>query len=321
MHRHSLLDTMKFLICVPDADIDDTTDNVPQSERKGSNLRVWFNSVRNRLRSRKDRKVTISSPIPIPEEEAKQLGGLIEIKSTDDVMSGGDTIDVAVESDEVVVMVEKCQMVNAETNTEVDGEEDEDDTGSIIAEVDKQLTTYSWYWGNISRRDAENLLRGKDEGTFLVRDSSDKHFLYSLSFRSSGKTMHTRIEYCNKVFCFFSNDTNGSRSNDGSPTLGGLISDAMNQNNADNIFFYSRGLKSESSLYTVSLIQPLSRFAYLLNHDYADSDIKSLKYLCKFILLHSQAARDKLRQRYDSIPDEMQKFLEDSRFFPSIKKS
>uniref|UniRef100_A0A0E9R999 SH2 domain-containing protein n=1 Tax=Anguilla anguilla TaxID=7936 RepID=A0A0E9R999_ANGAN len=36
-----------------------------------------------------------------------------------------------------------------------------------------------------------------------VRDSSDDRYLLSLSFRSQGKTLHTRIEHSNGRFSFY----------------------------------------------------------------------------------------------------------------------
>lgn len=310
---------MRFLLLCSTHDDTDDADDTPV--RKKSFIREWYSSVRNGFNRSKDRKVTISDPIPLSIDDPKQIGGIVKVQpNVEDVAEENVDNTVAVAADEMV----NSQMVNAETNTEntndiqdvTDGHCEEE----CATETDQSIVCYSWYWGNISRRDAENLLRGKEDGTFLVRKSSDQRFLYSLSFRSNGKTMHTRIEYSNKLFCFFSNDSSNNRSNDGSSTLGGLISEAMNQNSADNIFFYSRGLKSESSLFTVSLTQPLSRFDYLLNYDYSDKDNKTLKYFCKFILLHTSIAQYKLKSCYDTVPDEIQKFLKNNILFPPIKQ-
>lgn len=38
-------------------------------------------------------------------------------------------------------------------------------------------------------------LKGKPDGSFLVRDSSDPRYILSLSFRSQGVTHHTRMEH------------------------------------------------------------------------------------------------------------------------------
>lgn len=43
--------------------------------------------------------------------------------------------------------------------------------------------------------DAEMKLKGKPDGSFLVRDSSDPRYILSLSFRSQGVTHHTRMEH------------------------------------------------------------------------------------------------------------------------------
>lgn len=52
-----------------------------------------------------------------------------------------------------------------------------------------------WYWGPMNWEDAEMKLKGKPDGSFLVRDSSDPRYILSLSFRSQGVTHHTRMEH------------------------------------------------------------------------------------------------------------------------------
>lgn len=52
-----------------------------------------------------------------------------------------------------------------------------------------------WYWGPMNWEDAEMKLKGKPDGSFLVRDSSDPRYILSLSFRSQGITHHTRMEH------------------------------------------------------------------------------------------------------------------------------
>lgn len=52
-----------------------------------------------------------------------------------------------------------------------------------------------WYWGPMTWEDAEMKLKGKADGSFLVRDSSDPRYILSLSFRSQGVTHHTRMEH------------------------------------------------------------------------------------------------------------------------------
>lgn len=44
-------------------------------------------------------------------------------------------------------------------------------------------------------------LKGKPDGSFLVRDSSDPRYILSLSFRSQGITHHTRMEHYRGKSC------------------------------------------------------------------------------------------------------------------------
>ncbi|EPY87183.1 hypothetical protein CB1_000261039 [Camelus ferus] len=60
--------------------------------------------------------------------------------------------------------------------------------------------TCGWYWGPMNWEDAEMKLKGKPDGSFLVRDSSDPRYILSLSFRSQGITHHTRMEHYRGTF-------------------------------------------------------------------------------------------------------------------------
>lgn len=64
----------------------------------------------------------------------------------------------------------------------------------------KQITNCSYYWGKMDRYEAERLLENKPEGTFLLRDSAQEEFLFSVSFRKYGRSLHARIEQFNHKF-------------------------------------------------------------------------------------------------------------------------
>ncbi|XP_014259315.1 suppressor of cytokine signaling 5-like [Cimex lectularius] len=82
-----------------------------------------------------------------------------------------------------------------------------------------QITSCSFYWGKMNRYEAERLLDGKPEGTFLLRDSAQEEYLFSVSFRKYGRSLHARIEQWKHLFSFDSHDP-GVYS---SPTVCGLI--------------------------------------------------------------------------------------------------
>ncbi|XP_059608698.1 suppressor of cytokine signaling 5 isoform X2 [Phlebotomus argentipes] len=70
----------------------------------------------------------------------------------------------------------------------------------------QKIIARSFYWCKMDRYQAEKLLEGKPEGTFLLRDSAQEDFLFSVSFRKYGRSLHARIEQFNHTFSFDSHD-------------------------------------------------------------------------------------------------------------------
>lgn len=62
------------------------------------------------------------------------------------------------------------------------------------------------YWGVMDKYAAEALLEGKPEGTFLLRDSAQEDYLFSVSFRRYSRSLHARIEQWNHNFSFDAHD-------------------------------------------------------------------------------------------------------------------
>jgi len=58
----------------------------------------------------------------------------------------------------------------------------------------------------ILRYEAEALLEGRPEGSFLLRDSAQDEYLFSVSFRRYGRSLHARIEEQNHKFSFDCHD-------------------------------------------------------------------------------------------------------------------
>lgn len=70
----------------------------------------------------------------------------------------------------------------------------------------KKITNCSYYWGVMDRYEAERLLDNRPEGTFLLRDSAQEEFLFSVSFRRYSRSLHARVEQWNHKFSFDSHD-------------------------------------------------------------------------------------------------------------------
>ncbi|XP_043204509.1 suppressor of cytokine signaling 5-like [Amphibalanus amphitrite] len=69
-----------------------------------------------------------------------------------------------------------------------------------------RIVNSPFYWGEMDRYEAERLLDNKPEGTFLLRDSAQEEYLFSVSFRRYSRSLHARIEQWNKNFSFDSHD-------------------------------------------------------------------------------------------------------------------
>lgn len=102
----------------------------------------------------------------------------------------------------------------------------------MITQSIRDLVRQGWYWGPMTKEEAENKLHLTKDGTFLVRDSSDDRYLLTISFRSSSKTFHTRIEFWGGKFSIFSNS-----SEECYDSVGQLIDHAMNHCK-NGVFFY-----------------------------------------------------------------------------------
>uniref|UniRef100_A0A3Q3IHP3 Suppressor of cytokine signaling 6 n=1 Tax=Monopterus albus TaxID=43700 RepID=A0A3Q3IHP3_MONAL len=164
-----------------------------------------------------------------------------------------------------------------------------------LTEELKKLARQGWYWGPITRWEAEEKLVNLANGSFLVRDSSDDRYLLSLSFRSQGKTLHTRIEHSNGRFSFYEQpDVEGHTS------IVDLIEHSI-RDSENGAFCYSRSRLPGSATYPVRLTSPVSRFM----------QVRSLQYLCRFVI--RQYTRIDLIQKLP-LPNKMKDYLQEKHY-------
>uniref|UniRef100_A0A1B6LMY2 Suppressor of cytokine signaling 6 n=1 Tax=Graphocephala atropunctata TaxID=36148 RepID=A0A1B6LMY2_9HEMI len=135
-----------------------------------------------------------------------------------------------------------------------------------------KLSKYGWYWGSITKDEAEEKLSDQPDGAFLLRDSSADHFILSLSFRSSGKTLHTRIEYSlgRGLFSFYQQQEESFAS------IAELIDHSMSFSKSA-VYCYSRPRSPGHPSFPVRLTKPISRFEH----------VRSLQHLCRFVIRES----------------------------------
>ncbi|XP_022912879.1 suppressor of cytokine signaling 6-like [Onthophagus taurus] len=133
------------------------------------------------------------------------------------------------------------------------------------SEAYKKLHKCKFYWGPISSREAEQELRNKPDGTFIIRDSCSARHVYSLSFRSWGRTLHTRIDFDNGYFKIFRQE--------GYSTIN-LMLEAVMQLSKNGVYCFTQSKSALNPSYPVRLLSPLSRF----------TKISSLKHMCRFVI-------------------------------------
>lgn len=171
-------------------------------------------------------------------------------------------------NDECLVVPSQEPLMSTDLDTAEILPENGPSNGSLTQELAK-LSKCGWYWGPISRSDAEEKLLGHQDGSFLVRDSSDDRYFLSLSFKSNGRSFHTRIEYSNGLFSFYSQPEA-----EGESSVINLIEDSVKMSNG-GVFCYSTGRSPTSPSFPVRLTKPLSRFT---------GQVRSLQYLCRFVI-------------------------------------
>ena len=154
------------------------------------------------------------------------------------------------------------------------------------------LTKCGYYWGPMTRQQAEGKLHDQPDGTFLVRDSSSYNHFFSLAFRSWGKTFHTRIENRNGKYSICNQE--------GYPTIVELVDKAVTGSRS-SIYCYSKSRSATDPVYPVRLTVPFSRLAR----------VRSLKHLCRFIIRQHVNIDDidKLK-----IPKSVKEYLHDGYF-------
>ncbi|XP_055537644.1 suppressor of cytokine signaling 6-like [Wyeomyia smithii] len=164
---------------------------------------------------------------------------------------------------------------------------------TMMEQMRNDLLKYGWYWGKLTRAAAQKRLARQDNGTFLVRDSQTEKYQFTVSFRSSGITLHCRIDYKNKYWSF-----SGLTTPTQCETMIDLIEDTMKKSEFGIIGF----VKQSSPLtppFPVRLTKPINRFY----------EVSSLQHLCRFII----------RQRIDSkhiiylpLPSKLKEYIDEN---------
>ncbi|XP_053330138.1 suppressor of cytokine signaling 4-like [Spea bombifrons] len=64
------------------------------------------------------------------------------------------------------------------------------------------VTKLPYYWGDLDRHQAEALLQGSADGTFLLRNSALDGCSFAVTFRRLGLSLHIRVQHRDGHFSF-----------------------------------------------------------------------------------------------------------------------
>ncbi|KAL4217339.1 negative regulation of STAT cascade [Mactra antiquata] len=161
----------------------------------------------------------------------------------------------------------------------------------------RQLKDCGWYWGPLSWEEAELKLAKKPEGTFLVRDSSDEHYILSLSFKNQGRVHHTRIEHHKGHFSFWSQPDSHGKS-----TIKEFIEQCVENSRNGRFLYFIRPSGPGSPPMPIQLLHPVSRFIQM----------RSLQHMSRFRIL--QLVR---RDHIDllPVPKRIKQYLNEAQYY------
>ncbi|XP_068632725.1 uncharacterized protein [Battus philenor] len=143
---------------------------------------------------------------------------------------------------------------------------DEETIMDFATSIEK-VKDYPWYWGPISVEAAEKILSNEPDGSFIVRDSSDDHYIFSLTFKLNG-LRHVRIEHDQGNFCF------GGCTMFKAQTIVEFIENAVETSRSGRYLFFLN-LRPVLGPVRVQLLYPVSRFKH----------VQSLQHMCRFVIL------------------------------------
>lgn len=143
-----------------------------------------------------------------------------------------------------------------------------------MAEIRKELLQFGWYWGNLSQISAQKRLKSQPNGSFLVRDSQTEH-TFTLSFRSSGVTLHCRINLDkDKYWSYIENSR--------FPSVVELIEETMRKSESTAGFGFVKSHSKLQASFPVRLTNPIIRF----------QEVPALVHLTRYVIKRQVASKD-----------------------------
>ncbi|XP_076069462.1 uncharacterized protein LOC143041454 isoform X2 [Oratosquilla oratoria] len=171
----------------------------------------------------------------------------------------------------------------------------ESDDRRVLMATKKALETCGWYYAHMSWQQAEVLLRASAIGTFIIRNSADQRYQYSLSVQTERGPTSVRIQFTRGKFRLDSD----SRMESSMPEFSSVIRlieyyISVNQKLRKHVWVDANG-----KVYSpITIRQPLTR------------TLPSLKHLCR-LAIHRGLSRNFYTPR---LPESLNTYLQDYPF-------
>lgn len=159
---------------------------------------------------------------------------------------------------------------------------------AVMYKACMEMLSYAWYWGEISRHEAQRQLTDKPNGSFLIRDSEKDGSQFTLSFRMWNRTLHYRIQFHDNYWHF---ETRKYES------MVEMVENVMNR--SDHEMFFVQRTSDIMPPFPVILRYPLSRYL----------NFTTLQELCRRVINKNMDESD---IRSLPIPGQLKKFLIDN---------
>uniref|UniRef100_A0A182JBK7 Suppressor of cytokine signaling n=1 Tax=Anopheles atroparvus TaxID=41427 RepID=A0A182JBK7_ANOAO len=163
----------------------------------------------------------------------------------------------------------------------------------MMTRMRTDLLQYGWYWGKLTQSAAQKRLAKQETGTFLVRDSQTEKHQFTVSFRSSGITLHCRIDFENNYWSF-----SGLPTPTNYKTLVDLVEDTIKKSEYGVIGYVKQDSKFMPP-FPVRLTKPINRFY----------EVSTLQHLCRFIIRQKIDPKDIAQL---PLPEKLKKYVEEN---------
>ncbi len=139
----------------------------------------------------------------------------------------------------------------------------------------RRLRMCGWYWGDITSEQAKEILRRAQNGSFILRDSSDACHLFTLSLKANNLIVSVRVAFSRGLFKL------DSWNQEDSPSFQSVV---------DMIEYY---LEDESHEFYVELPH-IGEFPVCLKHPIW-KEVPGLQHLCRTTVVKYCRTSEKLR--------------------------